>query len=151
MTSRAGRASSPYRRIVAASLCAVLVSSNAEAALLTNIQGAVFVNRGDGFKPVSGPASVADGDRVRVDAGSAVVVYDDGYSQSIGPDQTLLVHYEPPVVYGGGLKDGVVESPPIGGDPLIAAALLAGGVGLAAAIASTGQDFDQPPQNPMSP
>jgi hypothetical protein len=110
----------------------LIAAGDAEAALLTNVEGAVFVNRGDGFKPVFGAVPIVAGDRVRAAAGSAVVVYDNGCSQKVGPNQTVLVYFASPCVSDGGLRDGTSAS-----DPSAAAALLAGGVGLAVGLATS--------------
>lgn len=117
----------------------VLLAASAQAAVLTDIEGVVHVNHGDGFKLASVNAVLVPGDRVRAAVGSAAVRYENGCSMKVRPKQTLVVLATAPVCTGGGLKDGVgagespaVVSPP---DEFAASLLIGTSAGAAAAIA----------------
>lgn len=117
-----------------------MVATSAEGALLTNIQGAVFVNSGNGFIPVTAGTSVNPGARIRVGAGAAEIFYENGCSQKVGSDQVVLVPSAPPCA--GSLKDGgdIAAAPAASEfalpDAVTAGALLAAGAGLAIGIAN---------------
>jgi hypothetical protein len=122
------------RAIVSAAVVAALLGANAEAAVLANVEGAVSVNRGDGYRPAGGGAGLAPGDRVRTAAGSADIVYENGCSLRIGPDQTVAVLSSPPPCNGGSMKDSGGEPAALGvfgAPPLLLGGLVVGGaVGL---------------------
>jgi hypothetical protein len=130
---RAGRA------IVSVAVIAALLATSAEAAMLTNVEGAVSVNRGDGFRPTEG-GSVVSGDRIRTGMGSASVVYENGCSMRIGPNQTVAVLASPPACAGA----SIVGAPNNGGEvatagvpPILLGGLVVGGaVGLAVALSN---------------
>ena len=65
-----------------------LLAAGSQAAVLTNIEGVVQVNHGDGFKLASANAVLAPGDRVRAAAGSAAIQYENGCSMKVRPKQT---------------------------------------------------------------
>ena len=116
-----------FRGLVTLSLIIALLTAPAEAALLSNVQGTVTVNQGDGFKPASGGAVVSPGDRVRVASGSADIVYDNGCAVHVWAGQVVAIQYAPPSCgissSGGSLKDPVPETPLwlyVGGGLLIA-------------------------------
>ena len=114
------------RKLISIAIIAGLITTNAEAALLTNIQGSVFLNHGDGFQPAAGGAVIIPGDRVRTGEGSADIVYDNGCAVKIGPRQMVAVLVAAPECKGGGLKDAIVED----GGPstlLVVGGLLIGG------------------------
>jgi hypothetical protein len=103
-----------FRGLVTLSLIIALLTAPAEAALLSNVQGTVTVNQGDGFKPASGGAVVSPGDRVRVASGSADIVYDNGCAVHVWAGQVVAIQYAPPScsgTSGGSLKDPVPETP----------------------------------------
>src|SRR5208337_3216909 len=101
------RGISLLRILIAQTAISALFAVGVQAALLTNIEGVILVNHGDGFKPVAEAASLVAGDRIRADAGSADVQYENGCSMKVGPNQTVVVLFTPPACGGGGLKDGV--------------------------------------------
>ncbi len=121
---------------ISAIVTAALLVTGAEAAQLTNIQGAVLVDHGNGFIPVAGPVLLAPGDRVHAAAGVAYVVYDNNCSQKVAANQTVAVLAAPPAC---DLKDGVIanEASPFPADALAVGGMLAVG-GVAAALASSG-------------
>lgn len=125
------------RALMSTVIAAALFVTNAQAAVLTNVIGVVFVNRGDGFRPAMVGSSLISGDRVRVDNGSADIVYENGCSTKVGPQQVSLVLSAPPPC-NGGLKDGgtaAASEPSI--DPLLAGGLVGGSaLGLALVISS---------------
>jgi hypothetical protein len=129
------------RPLISAAVIVGLLTANAQATVVSSLEGVVSVNRGNGFKPASIGLPLEPGDRIRTGEGSANILYDNGCATKIGPQQVAIVYSEPPVCNGGGLKDGVVMSPAepeAGVDPLIAGGLLAGAAaGLAAALASS--------------
>ena len=80
------------RQILTALIMMSFLAANAHAAQLTNIQGQVFVNRGDGFKQVTGPTQVNPGDRVLAGAnGKAQVFYDGSCFNNVGAGQAIII------------------------------------------------------------
>jgi hypothetical protein len=109
------------RKCVILALIASAIATSANAAHLSDVEGAVFVNN----KPVNVSMELVQGDRVKVDKGAATLVYADGSALKIKPGHTLVVLERN--VEQGSLKD-VGYLPPA--DPE-AALVVAGGVGLA--------------------
>jgi len=72
-------------------MAVALMATDAQATVLTNIQGTVAVDRGNGFQPVSVTSTVAVGDRVRCLSGSADIIYDNGMVQKVMQSQTVAV------------------------------------------------------------
>ncbi len=142
------------RAYVSATVIAALFATNAAAVTLSNVEGAVSVNRGDGFVPASSGTTLSAGDRVRVGAnGAASIVYENGCATKVASSQITVVLTAPPscqgarlkdgglvvgagVGIGDGLKDGPVVAG-IGTDTLIIGGLVvAAGVGIAVAATS---------------
>ncbi len=129
------------KKMLCISLAAALLSSSAQAAMLTDISGAVMVDKGGGFVPAVGNVVLSSGDRIRVDDGSAVIDYGRGCSVVVGRAQVVAVVYEPPCAGtpAGGLKDGVTAGDPgvstgtlvVGG--LLVGGAIAGGIAISAA------------------
>jgi len=139
------------RALISAAVIVALFT-NAQAAELSNIEGVVSVNSGNGFHPASIGSSLAPGDRVRTSEGSANILYDNGCSTKVGPQQVAIVYSEPPACNVGGLKDGVVVAPaePPAGAPFLGGLIVVGGaVGLAVALA--GSREKPPVVFPVSP
>lgn len=130
------------RKLISIAVIAGLLTTNAEAALLTNTEGSVTVNHGDGFQPAQTGAVIIPGDRVRTGQGSADIVYDNGCVVRVGPQQMVAVLVTPPVCSGGGLKDAIVEDTGPSTGLLLVGGLLIGG-GIAGGILLT--------QKPASP
>lgn len=132
------------RKSLIFTVVAALTASSAQAAMLTNIQGGVSINAGGGYQPVAGPATVVPGERIRTGDGSADIVYDNGQTVHVGPNQVVLVSNLPPSAgpapdTGGGLKDDT-------GIPLaywVGGALVVGG-GVAAGIILTENNHHHP-------
>lgn len=126
------------RPLISAIMVAVLVSTSAQAAVLTSLDGAVSVNSGNGFQPASIGSSLAPGDRVRTNEGSANILYENGCATAVGPQQIAIVYSQPPICHVGGLKDGVAAVEPAPGDnPLLVGGFVAGtAIGIAVAIGS---------------
>ena len=127
------------RPLISAIMIAALVTTNAEAAVLSSLDGAVTVNSGNGFQPASIGSSLAPGDRVRTNEGSANILYDNGCTTTVGPQQVAIVYWQPPVCHVGGLKDGPVAVEPAAEDnPLLVGGFVAGtAIGIAVAIGSS--------------
>ncbi len=129
-----------------------LMVAGAQAATLTNVEGAVFVYRDGSFQQVNAGADLRPLDRVRTGAGSADIVYEDGCASRVGPNQLVVVLTAPPAYCGGGgLKDGPVPGPvagPAGDPPINGTAILAFPylTGLAIALANGNNN-----NNPASP
>ncbi|MGO9173855.1 MAG: hypothetical protein ACLP7P_18085 [Rhodomicrobium sp.] len=122
------------RKSISIAVITALLVSNAEAALLTNVQGTVTVNRGEGFAPAGNTAVLAPGDRVRAETGSADIVYDNGCTVKLGAGQTVAVLYAAPDC-GGGLWDGAASSSGIStGTLLVGGLVVAGGIGAGIAL-----------------
>jgi hypothetical protein len=126
------------RAYISAAVIVAFLATNAEAALLTNVDGKVSVNHGSGFRPSGGGDALAPGDRVSAGEGSADIVYDNGCSARVGPHQVVVVLSSPPSCNGGGLKDTAMAAPfGYGVDPLIVGGVVAAGaVGLAVALSN---------------
>jgi len=127
------------RRAVSAAVIVALFATNAGAVTLSNIEGTVSVNRGDGFQPASIGAPLSSGDRVRAGAsGSANIVYENGCSTRVAPSQVAVVLATPPSCQGASLKDGPAYAPAgIGTDTLLIGGLVVGaGVGIAVALSN---------------
>jgi hypothetical protein len=122
------------RGLVTVLLVGALLTESAEAALLSNVQGAVTVDQGDGFKPALGGAAVSPGDRIRVASGSADIVYDNGCAVHVGAGQVVAIQYNPPSCGGGSSSSGSLKDPPsetpvmlyVGGGLLLAGGAAAG-------------------------
>jgi hypothetical protein len=128
------------RTYVSAAVMAALLATNAAAVTLSNVEGAVSVNRGDGFQAASIGTTLSSGDRVRANAsGSANIVYENGCSTRVGPSQVAVVLATPPACQGASLKDGGVGYAPagLGTDTLLVGGLIVGaGVGIAVAASN---------------
>ena len=129
------------RRAVRAYISAVAIAAlatNVGAVTLSNVEGVVSVNCGDGFQSASIGTTLSAGDRVRVGAsGSANIVYENGCAARVGPSQVVAVLATPPVCQGASMKDGPAFAPVFAPDPLLAGALVVGaGVGLAVALSN---------------
>jgi hypothetical protein len=105
-------------------ILAVVVSamaSGANAAHLSDVEGAVFVNN----QPVKASIEVVQGDRIKTLKGSATLVYADGAAVQIKPGHTLVVLDREPEHMS--MKDGMMPPPDTGAE---AALVVAGGVAL---------------------
>jgi hypothetical protein len=125
------------RKLIASVVIASLIATGAEAAVLANVQGSVIVNRGDGFQPAQGGASIAPGDRVRVVQGSAEILYENGCVVRVGSGQMVAVLHTPPnckagssVSSGGNSGDSATMTYVYIGGGL----LVAGGIGAGALL-----------------
>ncbi len=84
-------------RVVALSLpLAASIAVGAWATQLSNVQGDVLVNKGDGFTPARNNLPLVPGTRIQVLEGSAQVEYGNGYVASLGPHQMMIVLINPP-------------------------------------------------------
>ncbi len=118
------------RKSIAIALIAALTAADAKAALLVNVEGAVAVNRGDGYQPAPAGAGIAPGDRVRAETGSADIVYENGCTVKVGPGQTVLVLYTPPACNAAESSGLSTTTYVVGG------IAVAGGIGAAAILLS---------------
>lgn len=117
-----------------------MVTTSAQAAVLSSPDGAVSVNSGNGFKPASIGSSLAPGDRVRTDEGSANILYNNGCTTTVGPQQVAVVYPEPPICHVGGLKDGAMAVKPAPGRFLVGGFVAGTAIGVAAAISSSNRN-----------
>ncbi len=120
-----------YRNSTLAVVITCTIASAAHAARLTEVDGNVLVNKGEGFLEVNGATAVSAGDRILVRGkGTAKIDYGDGCVKKISANQTAVVTSKPvcdpaPVVaqkqpvpkLAGSLKEapatpGVIESVP---------------------------------------
>jgi hypothetical protein len=124
------------RTVISVAVVVTLSAANAQAAMLGNVNGAVSVDNGYGFRPAPVGLALAPGDRVRTDDGSADILYKNGCSSPIAPHQLVVVLKEEPVCTEGGLKD-VVSAEPAGPSTstlLVGGLVVGGAVGLALAL-----------------
>jgi hypothetical protein len=131
------------RKLISSLVIAPLIVTSAEAALLTNVHGTVTVNRGDGFRPAQGGAPVAPGDRVRVNDGSADILYDNGCTVRVGAGQMVAVLHTPPACKTASSGGSSGSSGSSGGTSTMTyvyiggGLILAGGIGAAAMWAAS--------------
>ncbi|MGO8781355.1 MAG: hypothetical protein ACLQKK_20965 [Rhodomicrobium sp.] len=119
------------RKSISIAVITALMASSAEAALLTEVQGMVTVNHGEGYSPAGAGGEIAPGDRVRAAAGSASIVYENGCTQKVEPNQTVIVLYAPPACKVE--SQGFSTLTYVGGG-----VLLAGGAAAAVALSQNG-------------
>ena len=112
--------------------CSMAVGAwSAQAATLTNTEGAVSVNRGYGFQQVVAGLQVNPGDRVRTGEGATDIVYENGCAARVGPHQlTVVLSNPPPCGAGVAFEDSSTI-------PLVAGLAATGGAGLAIALSSS--------------
>ncbi len=139
------------RSYVSAALMVVLLATNAQAAVVSDLQGPVWMSRGDGIRPVSIGSVLSPGDRVRTGDGFVVIRYENGCATRLGPRQASAVLLSPPPCHEdgfaeGSLKDGglnggaggaeiVLDEPSL--DAVLGGGLVVGvGAGMAVALAS---------------
>jgi hypothetical protein len=91
-----GKGIGMIRRLISIAATAALMMASAQAAVLTNVQGIVSVNHGNGYIPAVTGAGISPGDRIRAGEGSAEIAYDNGYVQRVGPGETGVVLSSPP-------------------------------------------------------
>jgi len=139
------------RTLISAAVVSALLATSAQAAVLANVDGAVSVNDGGGFQPATEGAVLAAGERIRTGNGSAEIVYDNGCSMKVGPQQAVAVLSSPPPCNGASLKDGLVAAPAETSAPVLLGGLIVvgGAIGLAVALSSSGSK--QPVGVPVSP
>jgi hypothetical protein len=120
------------RKFAAALVCVGCAGSAASAASLEAIAGTVLVNKGQGFRPVTGRTEIGGGDAVMANAGgSAEIVYQDGCRSRVEPGRVVAVASTP---RNGSLKDAPVELSPCSGGP----AAQSGTIGTSATAADPG-------------
>ncbi len=148
------------RASIAVGLAATLFTTAAHAAMLANLEGSVSVNRGDGFQPVSAGTTVAPGDRIKTGKGSAVnVVYENGYSVPVGPNQVRTVQYAPPSAKDapGGAPESAGAGAFAGGAfggiaaPIIVGGVVAGAVTAGVVSSSSSSSNHSVSSNSVSP
>jgi hypothetical protein len=88
--------------------CAILAASPCWAAATVEPgSGKLTINRGHGFKPVTGPVNAKVGDSVMVGpGGSAMVVYDDGCKVNVQPGAVLTIEPLSPCASGSNAAQG---------------------------------------------
>ncbi len=128
---------------VSIAVIAALMTSDAAAAVLTNVQGPTEVNHGYGYGPAVSGSGVLPGDRVRAGEGSAEIAYENGCTQKVAPGETAVVLSAPPAC-----EDAATV-------PYLAGGVLVGG-GIAATAAldrspAAGPADPDPPSQPASP
>lgn len=130
-----------YRKLILGVAVLALVTAQSNAAVL-QLQGVASVDNGGGFIPATNNMQLNPGDRVRVNSGCALVVYDSGYSSKVcgGSMAMVVAETPPPVATGGPRETGVAYVPPqVIGEEWLAGAVIATGIGVGAAIAASGQ------------
>lgn len=112
------------KRLIAGIGMLAVVAGTAEAALLTNIQGPVSVNTGQGFRLVTTAVDLKPGDRVMVgNGGTAQLIYNDACITRVDGSGVVVVQQAAPC----GLTTGQVQpTPGPGGVPTTV--VIAGGV-----------------------
>jgi hypothetical protein len=120
-------------------------------ATISGSSGAVLINEGSGFVPLTGAAELAPGARVMVNPGQvATITYSDSCSVKVGSDRVWTIQSAAPCAHGtrevdftGRMNDGMASPRYSGGeysgfDPgaglVIGAAVVGGGLGIACSI-----------------
>lgn len=117
--------------VIFSTLAIMAVVGTAQAATVNVKSGSVFIDRGDGYKPVTGSTVGSDGHVVMAMAGgSGEIVYDDGCRQAVEVGAVVVIGPASPCAAAS--PGGVDYTLVIGG------LVVAGGV--AAAIALSGDD-----------
>jgi hypothetical protein len=93
----------------------MLLAAAAQAAVLSDAQGVVQVNRGDGFQGAGNGTGVGPGDRVRTGDGATSILYDNGCSVKVDPHQVVTVLSPPPDCVVGALPGLSTETVVVGG------------------------------------
>lgn len=130
-----------FYKAASAAVFIAVISTAASAATVTVVSGTVAINRGSGFKPVSGGTGAAAGDRIKAAANSsAQIVYENGCVVEVAADQVVTVAPAAPCVQGAGASAGLFGGG-IVGPALIGAAVVGGAV---AVISASNDDNDKP-------
>lgn len=75
----------------------ILAALPAQAAVLTNIEGTMWIDRGQGAVATATSSAVAPGNRIRAAANSAATLYyENGCIERIAAGQTIVVKVDPP-------------------------------------------------------
>jgi hypothetical protein len=127
------------------------IGTSAFAATVTPIKGAVQVNTGSGFRPVSGAAEVAPGTSVMVSPdGRGEIRYSDGCKTALVPGSVAVVPPVSPCAQGQARAgDYRYDSPDYTGYIVTGAAAAAVGVGIYNATRNQGNNI--PVFAPISP
>ncbi|MEZ5853209.1 MAG: hypothetical protein R3D67_00130 [Hyphomicrobiaceae bacterium] len=126
--------------------CGAVGSHTAAAATVQDIVGTVQINRGGGYRAISGPTIVERGDTVVAKQNSsAVIVYEDGCRQTVEPGRIVSVGARDGLRSVGSLKDEPVRRECVLSEPadhylLKAAAVGAGAVAVGVGIVVIGTD-----------
>src|SRR5665648_353678 len=84
------------QKLIFAVVSTFVIASGAQAARLTDIEGTVLVNTGEGFQEVIGKTTVSAGDRVLVRGkGAAQIDYGAGCVTKVLDNQTVVVASKP--------------------------------------------------------
>ncbi len=136
-------------QLLAITISAAFIATSAQAATLTNIEGAVTVSQGSGFQQAVAGAEVVPGDRIRTQSGSAGILYPNGCAVSVGPKQLVTVLASPPpcpAAGGGALKDGpVAAAVPPDGTVLFGGLIIASGIGIGIAVSNNNNNSPASP------
>jgi len=115
------------RKLVSAAVIMAMMATNAHAAYLSDIQGAVLVNN----QPVTSNIEVTPGDRVKAVTGSVKVVYNNGTTVPVTVGETVVVLANN-VSPSGTYRD--VSEPDYSTYYIVGGLVVAGGVGLGIAL-----------------
>jgi hypothetical protein len=114
----------------------LLLLSVAEAAVVQALDPTVYLNRGEGFRGITGATQAQPGDLVMAGPGGrGQIIYDNGCREIVEPGTTVTIKEPPPKCRGAG-------------GWLIGAGLLGG---IAAGIIFLGDDDDDGRPKPVSP
>jgi len=79
----------------------VALSTSVSATTVNVLSEKVLINRGGGYAPIGGAASVNPGDMVMASpSGSAEIVYDDGCRKKVDPGSVVTISGPPPCTGG---------------------------------------------------
>ncbi len=120
-------------KLISLAVIAAMAATNAQAAYLSDIQGAVLINN----EPASGNAEVVPGDRVKALTGSVKVVYSNGATVPVAAGQTLVVLANAPAPSDPPVDPGDTGGS-LGTTTIVAGGLaIAGAAGLAIALSGS--------------
>ena len=84
------------RKSLAVAAISAMMAGSVCAAQLSNVQGTVQIDKGQGFQPATADAVLEPGDRVKA-VQRAEIVYEDGSTVGVAAGQTVAVLSNPPV------------------------------------------------------
>jgi len=138
-------------KLLLGALYCLLTASPCFAATVQPIQGTLYISRGQGWQPVSGPTEANVGEAVMVEPGGlAAIVYPDGCKFGVQPGAITTIRSTSPCLNPfTGKQDATASDPPDSALAVTGAALL-GAAGLGVGIYALTQHNSNTTVSPMN-